>query len=270
MGTVTALTAARMIAIEASSVVSGVISGNNLILTKHDGSTIDAGNVRGPTGSPGVTLSEYNSGLATVNASIAAANTKIDDNTPIGVVDDYMGTVAPNSKWLLIVGQTVANAQTLYPTWWGLIPASMKSGSSALMPDTRKCVTVGYDATDTDFNAIGKAGGSKTHTLTQAQLPAATITIDPPLTNVNITQAPHGHGYSADDLTPFYIVGTNQGYGYFWGYPTVSSRMTNADYAQITGASVDIAPFASGALGSGASHPIVQPYVTFCKMVKVL
>lgn len=50
MATVTSLTAARMLAIEASSVVSGEVVGDELILTKHDGSTIDAGNVRGPQG----------------------------------------------------------------------------------------------------------------------------------------------------------------------------------------------------------------------------
>lgn len=54
MPTVTGLTAARMLLIEAASVVSGVISGDNLILTKHDGSTINAGNVRGPQGIQGI------------------------------------------------------------------------------------------------------------------------------------------------------------------------------------------------------------------------
>lgn len=53
MATVTGLTAARMLAIEAASVVDGDISGDNLILTKHDGSTINAGNVRGPAGTDG-------------------------------------------------------------------------------------------------------------------------------------------------------------------------------------------------------------------------
>ncbi len=53
MAIVTSLTAARMLAIEAASVVSGAISGNDLILTKHDGSVVNAGNVRGPQGNVG-------------------------------------------------------------------------------------------------------------------------------------------------------------------------------------------------------------------------
>lgn len=53
MTTVTGLTADRMLAIEAASVVDGDVVGDNLILTKHDGSTIDAGSVRGPIGPTG-------------------------------------------------------------------------------------------------------------------------------------------------------------------------------------------------------------------------
>lgn len=53
MGTITGLTAGRMLAIEAASIVRGIVSGNNLILTRFDGTTIDAGSVRGPQGIQG-------------------------------------------------------------------------------------------------------------------------------------------------------------------------------------------------------------------------
>jgi Concanavalin A-like lectin/glucanases superfamily len=53
MTTVTGLTADRMLAIEAASVVDGDVIGDNLILTKHDGTQINAGNVRGPQGAVG-------------------------------------------------------------------------------------------------------------------------------------------------------------------------------------------------------------------------
>lgn len=55
MATVSGLTAARMLEIEAASVVDGEIVGDNLILTKHDATTINAGNVRGPQGPAGPT-----------------------------------------------------------------------------------------------------------------------------------------------------------------------------------------------------------------------
>ena len=50
MAIITGLTAERMEEIEAASIVEGSIVGDNLILEKHDGSTINAGNVRGPQG----------------------------------------------------------------------------------------------------------------------------------------------------------------------------------------------------------------------------
>lgn len=53
MATATGLTAARMLEIEAASVVDGDVVGDNLILVRHDGSTTNAGNVRGPAGPPG-------------------------------------------------------------------------------------------------------------------------------------------------------------------------------------------------------------------------
>lgn len=53
MGTITGLTADRMLDIEAASVVDGSVVGDNLILEKFDGSTINAGNVRGAAGTNG-------------------------------------------------------------------------------------------------------------------------------------------------------------------------------------------------------------------------
>jgi len=53
MATITGLTAERMLAIEAASVVDGDVVGNDLILERHDGSIINAGNVRGPAGPTG-------------------------------------------------------------------------------------------------------------------------------------------------------------------------------------------------------------------------
>lgn len=53
MATVTGMTAEAMEAIRDGVVVDGDVVGNNLILTKYDGSTINAGNVKGPKGDTG-------------------------------------------------------------------------------------------------------------------------------------------------------------------------------------------------------------------------
>lgn len=252
MTTVTGFTAARMLAMEAATIVDGDIVGDNLILTRHDGATINAGNVRGPTGSPGVTLSELNAALLQL--------------LPIGVILDYIETTPP-TNYLAMTGQTVVNAQSLYPDWWAKLPASMKSGSNAIMPDTRGKVSVGYNSTDTDFDAIGETGGAKTVTLTQAQLPNATVTIDPPSTTINV-DPPNTYvtaigsnikttAYSAQSgPDPVNII---TGLGGF---------QLEVDIPNFT-TSVDIAPFQSGALGSGQAHSNVQPYVVFLKIIKV-
>jgi hypothetical protein len=54
MATITGLTAERMQEIIDSTIVDADVIGDNLILTKDDGSTIDAGSVRGPAGEDGV------------------------------------------------------------------------------------------------------------------------------------------------------------------------------------------------------------------------
>lgn len=54
MATVTGLTAARMLEIEGASVVDGAVDGNgDLILTRHDGSVVAAGHVKGDPGEKG-------------------------------------------------------------------------------------------------------------------------------------------------------------------------------------------------------------------------
>lgn len=70
MATVTGLTATRMLAIEAASVVNGVVVGDNLLLTKYDGTQINAGSVRGPQGSPGVAPLLYSSSSAAITSLV--------------------------------------------------------------------------------------------------------------------------------------------------------------------------------------------------------
>lgn len=77
MPAVTVFTAARMLAIEGASVVSGAVSGDNLILTKRDGSTINAGNVRGLAATlKGAVISLI------AQTEVGPVYTVVDDNTP--------------------------------------------------------------------------------------------------------------------------------------------------------------------------------------------
>lgn len=280
MASVTGFTAARMEAIEAASVVDGTIDGDDLILTRFDGSEINAGNVRGPTGSPGITEEEFG------------------DHLGVGSIIEYIGTAAPSSKWLLMTGQTVTDAQTLYPDWWAVIPASMKSGANAIMPDTRGRVSVGLNTGDTDFNVIGKTGGAKTHTLLSTEMPAHThiqnshnhtqnahstpltnpahLHVDP--THIHLMGALNGHSVitlgSGGDFDTFMgsgpIAVTSRGVTSTHAAATGLNAATTAVSASDVTATNQDATATNQNAGGGAAHNNLQPYVVFLKIVKVL
>jgi hypothetical protein len=77
------------------------------------------------------------------------------DSMPIGSIIGFVGTDIPNG-WLICDGSTLD--EETYPE---LYDALGGSGSTFTLPDCKGRVLVGYDANDTDFNAIGKTGGSK-------------------------------------------------------------------------------------------------------------
>lgn len=92
MATITGLTAARMLAIEAASVVDGEVVGDDLILTRHDGSNINAGDVRGPQGLTGATGSDVSAisaqpvlDVGMLNQIRAGRNLATSDFTDMGL-----------------------------------------------------------------------------------------------------------------------------------------------------------------------------------------
>src|SRR4051812_30331270 len=101
MTTVTGLTAERMLAIEAESIVDGDISGNDLILTRHDGTQINAGNVRGPAGPVGPIGSDLSTLAAATVLDVGMLN-QIRAGRQLAAVDfTNMGLSAPVGLWNL-------------------------------------------------------------------------------------------------------------------------------------------------------------------------
>jgi len=99
MATVTGLTAERMLEIEAESIVDGDVIDGHLILTQHDGSTIDAGSVTGSPGPEGPMGSDLN---VLVQKSIFDIG--MPDQIRAGrtlSVDDFtdLGLAAPEALW---------------------------------------------------------------------------------------------------------------------------------------------------------------------------
>lgn len=101
MATITGLTAARMLAIEAASIVDGDVVGDDLILTKQSGATINAGSVRGAAGPTGPAGSD----LAVVSSrqvlDIGLSN-QIRAGRQLTAADfTAMGLQAPTGLWNL-------------------------------------------------------------------------------------------------------------------------------------------------------------------------
>jgi microcystin-dependent protein len=88
-----------------------------------------------------------------------------------GVIKLFSGAAAPTG-WLLCNGAAIS--RTTYAALFAItgIVYGVGDGSTTFnIPDLRGRVPVGL-STDTEFDALGKTGGEKTHELTEAEMPA--------------------------------------------------------------------------------------------------
>lgn len=184
MATVTGYTKSKMDAITNEYIVSGAIVGDDLILTKYGGGTVNAGNVRGPVGAAGAETGTFIIGGWDVD--------------PTG--------------YLILDGSTVVGGAITYADLAGLFP-SWVSGSDLILPNADGCAIVVDDANP------GGIAGSMLHTLTsEAQLPPHTHP------NSHVHSMTHGHsatsGYVSNDHThtipshQHQVGGINSGQGY--------------------------------------------------------
>lgn len=107
MATVTGYTAARIQAIEDQAIVSGAVISGQLVLTRFNGATIQAGSVIGPTGPPGptgdVSLTQLNTAVSNVEAQIS------DSGRGIVAYSEYnlLQTLTVGNQWASLSGTTV-------------------------------------------------------------------------------------------------------------------------------------------------------------------
>jgi microcystin-dependent protein len=169
MVTVTGFTADRMLEIENTCIVDGDVVDGDLILKQRDDTEINAGSVIGPTGPEGPP-----GGLIT------------------GEIRMTILTSAP-TDWFLLNGQTITGAETLYPDFWAVAPASWKSGSNIILPNATRRHLIGGDTP-------GVVGGSDFIVLATANLPPHTHS-DGTLTAASAGN--HFHNTHADQAKEF-------------------------------------------------------------------
>ena len=192
---------------------------------------------------------------------------------PPGIVVSYAGTSAPTG-WLLCDGAAVS--RVTYLTLFTIIGTTYGVGDGATtfnVPNLKGRVPVGHDAAQTEFDALGKTSGAKTHTLSSSEMPVHTHTQD----SHNHTQNSHNHTQDAHshvitelrDLTTgganTNIAVTNDASSTLGTKPTASTTATN----QAATATNQATTATNQNTGGGAAHNNLQPGLAINFIVKV-
>jgi microcystin-dependent protein len=209
----------------------------------------------------------------------------------------------PPSGYLVCDGAAVS--RSTYSTLFGVIGTAWGAGDGSTtfnLPDLRGKVPVGYDASQTEFNAVGKMGGAKTVTLAAAEMPVHSHTVNSHSHGGGI----HGHSFTQPTISaithslvlPNHVHGGPGGINFSY-YATVgpgrggmdgsdmSYQLTTGNPTTLPGIGGSInTPTASGGAvqnsaaiinaeapgtnnqGGGGAHNNLQPYATLLYIIK--
>jgi microcystin-dependent protein len=243
MATITGLTAERMLEIEGASVVSGEIVGGNLILTKFDGTTIDAGPIppgpQGPTGPAGGQI---------------PGEVKLWPGSSLPPAVDFGNWVWADGAVYAVATypEAAANIATQWRTFAG---ASDPGAPNFRVPDLRGLVPAGMDQMPGGARAnrltrsvsivLAGRSGEEIHTITIPEMPAHSHAV---------TDPGHVHPNSA-------LSGATVNLGASGG-ANVPTGAQKADTAAVTGVTIANA-------GGGVAHENMQPTVFVPYIVKL-
>jgi microcystin-dependent protein len=194
-------------------------------------------------------------------------------NIPVGAALDWFNVSPPNSNFVFPFGQAIS--RTIYSVLFGLLGTAYGTGDGSTtfnIPDLRGRVTAGVDnmggvaagrigSVVTDSGTIvgttlGSVGGSATHAITQAQLPAVSPTF------TGTTQSP-SVVFNANAKTYTTIANNYPGGG---GGPT-----PDASTSQTLVGTVTFTPGGTiSALGSGSATPLLQPTFMCNKIMRII
>lgn len=155
------------------------------------------------------------------------------ETEPIGTIKMYGGTTAPDG-YMFANGQAIS--RTTYSDLFAIYGTTFGAGDGSTtfnLPNLNGRTPVGLNASDSNFNTIGKTGGEKTHTLTKTELP-------------NVQLSVFGSGTTdGNDILKFSSVGV--------------STMTAGPRIGVT-----------EPMGSNQPHNNMQPYMVLNYIVKVI
>ena len=105
----------------------------------------------------------------------SGTTTIINDALPIGSIVPYTSSTIPDN-WFVCEGQAIS--RTEYSELFEVLGTTYGAGDGSTtfnLPNLKGRVPVGKNNSDSDFNALGKTGGEKTHTLTADELPVSSL-----------------------------------------------------------------------------------------------
>ena len=105
------------------------------------------------------------SGTQNLKFNFASGNSMQQYLIPTGTLLDYAGSTAPTG-FLICDGSAIS--RTTYADLFSVIGTTYGIGDGSTtfnLPDLQGKISVGLDSNDTDFDALGETGGSKTNKL---------------------------------------------------------------------------------------------------------
>ena len=141
---------------------------DNKVYTATAENTWDSGNI---PRYDGFYVNKKNNAIYYYNGETLSGINSID-TTPIGMIMQYAGTSIPE-RWMKCEGQTLS--RTDYSELFSVIGTTYGSGDGSTtfnLPNLEGRIPIAMSASDTDFNTLGKTGGSKTHTQTINEMPS--------------------------------------------------------------------------------------------------
>ena len=207
---------------------------------------------------------------------------------PSGSVTQFAGSTAP-SGWLSCDGTTVS--RTTYAALFAVIGTTYGAGDGSTtfsLPNMKGRIPVGLDTAQTEFDALGEAGGAKTHILTAAEIPSVAAANHTHGAGT-FAAANHGHGpgtfaaaigaTNGDANRIGYVAGSVNGpgiatYSVYSGSLLANSAPFN-HYTPVYGSSAGASPAVTGTSGTtsantggGGAHNNLQPYIVLNYIIK--